>query len=365
MAKKGLNIYKRKDGRWEGRYKSGYTSKGKPKYSSIYGKSYTAVREQLAQKRAEIHNGVDGCCKCTVGEIIDKWLSDIRNKVKVSTFANYTMKIKKHILPRFAGIKYDRLTADDLNLFISQKCSENLSAKYVSDIVILLKAAAKFAHKRYGYANRIDCVTLPKSDNKTENRLLSLSEQSQLKAVLTENATCSNVGILLSATTGIRIGELCALKWENIDLEKSIITVKQTVQRIINSKGGTRLSVTSPKSASSVREIPLPDFIVPYLKNIKTENNNFLLSGSTRLVEPRTMQYRFKNLLKKADLPYVNFHALRHMFATNCITLGFDVKTLSEILGHSSVQITLNRYVHSSMERKKSCMKLFSECLAA
>lgn len=365
MAKKGLNIYKRKDGRWEGRYKNGYTSEGRTKYSSIYGKSYSAVREQLEKKRAETHSGADCSCKCTVGEIIDKWLSDVRNKVKVSTFANYTMKIKKHILPRFAGVKYDRLTADDLNKFIEQKCSEKLSAKYVSDIVILLKSAAKFACKRYGYANRIDCVTLPKSDKKAENRLLSDSEQSQLKAVLTKNANCSNVGILLSAATGIRIGELCALKWENIDLEKSIITVKQTVQRVMNNEGGTRLIVTSPKSASSVREIPLPDFIMPYLKAVRSADDCFLLSGNQKITEPRTMQYRFKSILKKANLPYVNFHALRHMFATNCVALGFDVKTLSEILGHSSVQITLNRYVHSSMERKRSCMDLLSKCLAA
>ncbi len=178
MAKKGLNIYKRKDGRWEGRYKNGYTPAGKAKYSSIYGKSYSAVREQLEKKRVENHSGVACSCKCTVGEIIDKWLSDVRNKVKVSTFANYTMKIQKHILPCFAGIKYDRLTADVLNIFIEQKCSEKLSAKYVSDIVILLKSAAKFAQKRYGYANRIDCVTLPKSNNTAENKFLSVSEQS-------------------------------------------------------------------------------------------------------------------------------------------------------------------------------------------
>lgn len=365
MAKKGLNIYKRKDGRWEGRYKSGCTSNGKTKYSSIYGKSYSAVREQLEKKRAEELSSADCSCKCTVGEIIDKWISDVRNKVKMSTLANYTMKIKKHILPYFAGIKYDKLTADNLNIFIEQKCSENLSAKYVSDIVILLKSAARFAHKRYGYANRIDCVTLPKSNNTAENRLLSVSEQSQLKAVLTENATCSNVGILLSVATGIRIGELCALKWENIDLEKSIITVKQTVQRIMKNGGGTELIVTSPKSASSIREIPLPDFIIPYLKAVRSADDCFLLSGNQKITESRTMQYRFASVLKKAKLPSVNFHALRHMFATNCIALGFDVKTLSEILGHSSVQITLNRYVHSSMERKKSCMKLFSESLAA
>lgn len=365
MAKRGLNIYKRKDGRWEGRYKSGYTADGKAKYSSVYGKSYSAVKDRLDKKRAEFIDNTDRHCKCTVGEIINKWLVAVKNKVKESTLANYTMKLKKHILPYFSGIKYDKLTADSLNAFISVKISENLSEKYISDIVVLLKSVAIFAQRNYSYVNRIECVSLPKSKKCPEMKMLSAAEQSQLRSVLVNAPNSSNVGILLSAATGIRIGELCALKWQDIDLEKSILTVNRTVQRISKSDGGTHLIVTSPKSASSVRQIPLPDFILPYLREIKAANDCFLLSGSSKIVEPRTMQYRFKSILKKAKLPYVNFHALRHMFATNCIALGFDVKTLSEILGHSSVQVTLNRYVHSSIERKKSCMKLFSDSFAA
>lgn len=361
MAKRGLNIYKRKDGRWEGRYKNGYTSDGKPKYSSIYGKSYTAVKEQLEKKRADVLNNTVCQCKCTVGEIIENWLADIRNKIKESTLSNYTMKLKKHILPCYARVKYERLTADDINAFISQKFSEELSEKYISDIIVLLKSVAKFAQRRYGYANKIEYVTLPKIMHFSERKLLSDAEQEHFKTTLLKNPTNANIGMLLAATTGIRIGELCALKWEDIDLEKSIITVRQTVQRIMKNGGGTRLAVTPPKSRTSAREIPLPDFIVPYLKNIQTDSHCFMLSGNTKIVEPRTMQYRFKSVLKHADIPYVNFHALRHMFATNCAAIGFDMKTLSEILGHSSVQITLNRYVHSSIERKKTCMKLFSD----
>lgn len=365
MARKGLNIYRRKDGRWEGRYKNGFAADGKTKYCSVYGKSYSAVREIIEKKRVESRSGAECSCKSTVGEIIDMWLEDVKNKVKASTLANYEMKLNKHILPYFSGIRYEKLTADDLNVFISHKTEEKLSAKYIADIVVLLKSAARFAQRRYGYVNRIDNVTLPKSDKKPDNRLLSDTDRSKLKAALTSDPTCSNVGILLSAVTGIRIGELCALKWENIDLEKRILTVRQTVQRVMVKGGGTRLTVTSPKSASSEREIPLPDFILPYLENIKADSGCYLLSGSNKIVEPRTMQYRFKSVLNRAGLPYVNFHALRHMFATSCIALGFDVKTLSEILGHSSVQITLNRYVHSSMERKQSCMKLLSDSFAA
>lgn len=358
MARRGLNIYKRKDGRWEGRYKSGITEAGKIRYSSIYGKSYTTVKELLEKKRSEVLNNTVRNCKCTVGEIIEKWFADIKNRVKKSTLANYDMKLRKHILPYYANVKYELLTADSLNDFISGKFAEKLSAKYISDIVVLMKSAAKFAQRRYGYVNQIELVSLPKINCHTNCELLSDSERERFQSTLMENPVKSNIGMLLAASTGIRIGELCAIKWENVDLAKSVLTVRQTVQRIMKSGGGTYLSVTSPKSASSVREIPLPDFIIPYLRNIKAADDCYLLSGSTRIVEPRTMQYRFKSILKKAKLPSINFHALRHMFATNCIALGFDVKTLSEILGHSSVQITLNRYVHSSIERKRYCMKL-------
>ena len=180
-----------------------------------------------------------------------------------------------------------------------------------------------------------------------------------LNNYLTSNPNASNVGILLSATTGIRIGELCALKWGSIDLEKRTLTIKNTVQRIksIDGSTATKLIITLPKSNSSVRKIPLPDFIIPILRNLKGNNDYYILSGTRAIIEPRTMQYRFKHILSDLNLPNVSFHSLRHGFATTCIALGFDVKTLSEILGHSSVEITLNRYVHSSMERKAEFMK--------
>ena len=365
MAKKGTNIYKRKDGRWEGRYKNGYTSDGKTKYSSVYGKSYSAVKELLEEKIVEVRCNYSTQCSFTFGEIVNNWLSDVQNKVKLSTLSNYTMKLNKHILPYFAGLKYDKLTADKVNEFILKKSDEKLSGKYISDIVVVIKSIANFARKRYGLLNKIESVTTPRTRRDTEQRLLTADERIALKRSIVDDPTVANIGILLCASTGIRIGELCALKWENIDLEKSILTVKHTVQRISNNGKGTRLVISSPKSTSSMREIPLPDFIVPILKSIKADSSAYLLSGNSKIIEPRTMQYRFKNLLKKLNIPYVNFHSLRHSFATSCIELGIDVKTLSEILGHSSVQVTLNRYVHSSIERKKMCMKVFSDHFAA
>ena len=361
MARRGENIYKRKDGRWEGRYKNGLKSDGKTKYSSVYGRTYSEVRSALTEKKQSIST-VKICCNNKFGEVARLWLNCIKNTVKESTYSNYIMKIEKHILPDIGGIDYEKLTADVLNAFVSCKLSAGFSSKYVSDISVLIKSVCKFAHASYGYDNKAEFMVLPKKEKRSDKKLLTDREQDSLNTWLAKNITSSNAGIAFSAATGIRIGELCALKWSDIDFEKSTITVSKTMQKIKNHKGrGTKIVITSPKSHTSLREIPIPEFLKDTLLKLKRGNDCFFLTGTRFFVEPRTMQYRFKSILKKLDLPQVNFHSLRHMFATKCVSLGIDVKTLSEILGHSSVRITLDRYVHSSMARKQSCMKLFSD----
>lgn len=365
MARRGENIYKRKDGRWEGRYRSGIRADGTAKYSSIYGKTYADVKAKLSEKR--VKTAVSAVPKnLTLNNLFSIWFSDIRLKVKESTYMNYRMKYDKHISSTLGKTLYDKLTVENLNAFIQSKLSSGLSAKYTADIAGVIKSLCRFAKKRFGYEDKSEFITMPKGKAK-EKELLDRIEQARLNNFLIADPTVTNVGILLSAATGIRIGELCALKWENINLEKRILTVRNTVQRIKNTDGetATKLVVTSPKSSSSVREIPLPDFIVPMLRGLKAKGDCYLLSGTRAIVEPRVMQYRFKHILKKLKLSNVSYHSLRHLFATNCIALGFDVKALSEILGHSSVEITLNRYVHSSLEQKAKYMKSLSALFSA
>ena len=366
MARRGENIYKRKDGRWEGRYKDGFKPDGKTKYSSIYGKTYAEVRSAMVKKRLQLQNEAP-VCRLKFGEIIRLWLENIKNTVKESTYANYLMKVEKHILMRLGSISYDKLTVQNLNDFVSERLESGLSAKYVSDISILIKSITKFAHHQFGYADKAELMSLPKKEILPEKRLLTNSEQHILTENLMKNINACNAGILLSAATGIRIGELCALKWSDFDFEKSTVTVRKTMQRIKNfdRTSATKVIISSPKSRTSLREIPIPEFLRAALVKLKSDNNSFMLTGNSKFVEPRTMQHRFKSILKELNLPIVSFHSLRHMFATKCIALGIDVKTLSEILGHSSVKITLDRYVHTSMERKQSCMKLFSDNIIA
>ena len=358
MARRGENIYKRKDGRWEGRYKAGYDENGRTKYRSVYGKTYQAVKEQLAAVRTE-SAVYQKSGKLTVKELFEEFMSAVKLRVKESTYANYRMKADRHILPEFGGIRFERLTTKMLHAFIQNKLNSGLSAKYVSDIVIVFKSMAKYISMVHGFQNPIANAVLPKTQKK-ELHLFSTEQQRTLCGYLVKNQNATSLCVLLSLYTGLRVGEVCSLCWSDIDFDKSILTVSRTVQRIQSGEKGhaTRLMISTPKSRASVRSIPVPAFLMDMLKQMKNNPAWYVLSGSTSITEPRTMQYRFKAILKKAGLPSLNYHSLRHIFATNCIKAGFDIKTLSELLGHTTVETTLNRYVHSSMERKTECMSL-------
>lgn len=360
MARIGLNIYKRKDGRYEGRFSDGLKANGKTKYRSVYGHSYDEVKEKLELARSSQFSYSEKT-NLTVQALFRDWIQVISSRVKVSTIANYRMKAEKHILPAFGDLCHAEIDAHQVYAFIAKKLESGLSARYVSDIVVLLKSIFKYASNAYNLYNPIANVMLPKK-RKAEITLLNSVQQKQLQAYLQNNQNLTTLGVALSMYTGLRIGELCALQWKDINLEQRTLTVSHTIQRIQDVHGDrkTRLIIIEPKSAASQRTIPIPYCLISILQKFQTISNAYVLSGKCKPVEPRTMQYRFASILKRVNLPSVHFHALRHMFATNCVALGLDVKSLSEILGHSSVETTLNRYVHSSMEQKRAFMERFS-----
>ena len=353
MARRGENIYKRKDGRYEGRYPAGYTPDGKRKYCSVYAKSYQEAKEKLIKLKAEKQH-FQSSGRLTVKELFEEWLDSVKIRVKYSTYANYRMKADKHILPEFCSLKYESLTTSMIQNFIQKKINSGLSPKYVSDIVIVFKTMVKYISRVHGFRNPLSDVILPKSQKKEMN-LLSEHQQKLLCHYLMKNQNLTALCILISMHMGLRIGEICGLQWSDIDFEKQILTVRRTVQRI-HTGNGTKLLIDTPKTNSAKRSVPIPDFMMNLLKKFRNQSDFYILSDSETPTEPRTMQRRFKAVFKKANLPSVNFHSLRHLFATNCIKAGFDVKTLSEILGHASVETTLKLYVHSSMERKIECM---------
>ncbi len=350
-----LNIYHRHYGRWEGRISRGKKN-GKRKFQYVLARTKEQCIEKMTAIRQSEHP--QGKCLKTISELFNEWHCSILHRVKESTAANYTMKADKHILPVFGNKTVSAIVQEDIYAFISAKQKAGLSMRYIADIVILMKTIFKYAVRIYHIFNPMDGIILPKKKS-PEIQLLDDAEQKQLQKYVSEHQNRSTLGVALSMSTGIRIGELCALQWKDIDLEKRILTVSKTMQRIQcpTEYTKTKLIITDPKSESSHRSIPIPDCMMSFLHKFKGKSDDYILTGNEKPIEPRAMQYRFRTILKNGKLPSVHFHALRHIFASTCIKLGFDVKALSELLGHSSVEITLNRYVHSFFEQKREYMK--------
>lgn len=215
----------------------------------------------------------------------------------------------------------------------------------------------KYAQREYNIANPFDTIIMPKC-TKPEVRLLTDNEQKKLRAYFNQHNNSINLGITLALAMGLRVGEVCGLTWSDIDFKKRILTVNRTVQRVSVHDGDskTKVIVSPPKSQTSAREIPIPAGVFSILNKMQGDDEHYILSGSTKPTEPRTMQYHFARILKNVDLPSVKFHSLQHCMASAAIEAGFDVKTLAEILGHARIELTMNLYVHSNMERKRRCM---------
>lgn len=356
-----MNIYKRKDGRYEGRIPIDRDSSGKLKYQYFYARTVKELKEKMLEAYKN-GNSSHSFCHKSMRELSLEWLCSVKLRVKQSSFCCYERIVTRHIIPYFEDMDYAEIDTAVINEFIEYKLAYGrangvggLSVKMVRDILSTLRSITKYAEYKYDFANPIRNVFLPKTEKKNIP-VLNDSERSKLKRYLLENLNCGNLGILITMYSGLRIGEVCALKWEDIDLDNGTVHVSRTVQRIIDNSEGikkTMLHFSDPKSTASIRDIPLPEFILKLLGENQKDKNSFILSGTSKPVEPRTMQYRFKMVLKQCGVRNVNFHLLRHTYATLCIEKGFDIKAVSELLGHTNVNITLNRYVHSSIEAKK------------
>lgn len=370
MPKKGKNIYLRKDGRWEGRYIKERIN-GKAKYGYVFGKSYEEVEIKLDNIYAFANSAGLSEAYLFV-DLANSYLSFNSVQLKPSSIAKYTNMLNTYLIPKFGNLSVTDITrahvlqmSQDL-LVSGGKKSKGLSPKTVNSILSLLKNIFEFGY-REKELQVPDIRNISIKQPQKPLRILSKMEQQQLNQYLTKNITPCHLGILVCMYTGLRIGELCALKWEDIHLSEKYIHVHQTMQRIQvmdESGSSTTIVIQSPKSDCSIRIIPLPEELVNLLVKEKKDDNAFLLTGQeNKFMEPRRLEYRFKKIINECKIENVNFHALRHTFATRCVELGFDIKSLSEILGHANVNITLNRYVHPSMELKKENMDKLSQLL--
>jgi len=368
MPKIGKNIYKRKDGRWEGRYAKCRNSSGRIVYGYVYGKTCSEVKQRLASVATSDTpktSVTTGNTDLIFSDLANQWLSVTSLKIKPSTHAGYLNTLNLHILPCFGCYKIQSITTTVISCFAKEKLESGrtggrggLSPKTVRDMLSIIKAIMDFAWGEKLIANQIS-VSYPKQE-KSSIRVLSRQEQSSLEAVLKTDLSIHKMGIWLCLYTGLRIGEICALRWQDISPTFDTLSVHQTLQRMKNlSEDGskTKIHIDTPKSTRSIRSIPVPKSLSNYLCEFASESHIYFLSTSnTAFTEPRTMQNHFTRAVAAANISDTNYHALRHTFATRCIEAGVDVKSLSEILGHANVNITLNRYVHPSFDQKRESM---------
>lgn len=366
MPRRGENIYKRKDGRYEGRYVIGKTPSGRTRFGYVYGRQYQAVRNALMARKAEL---LDNCTDQQASGIklsvwMERWLEgEQRMLVKPSSYQTYLNSYRKHIRPHLGNIPLCRLTPACMQDFLEALEAKGLAPGTIRSIYRLLSAGLRSAQEE-GLIRKNPCrkarmrTRLP-----SEQRILNHEEQARICA-LTEP---ESIPALLGLFTGMRIGEICGLKWTDVDWQRRTISISRTVQRIrlnnaASNAAKTQLSVGLPKSARSQRIIPVPGHILKLLRPLQ-KGTPYIFGTADRAAEPRTLQRRFQCLARKLQLKNVHFHTLRHTFATRLLEQGTDVKTVTALLGHSSARTTLDFYVHSCPEQQRHAVERFARQL--
>lgn len=292
----------------------------------------------------------------TINQITEEWKEEKKKYVKKSTYAAYQLLIQNHIKPYF-GVLYE-VNEEKVQQFVFDKLDAGLSEKTIRDIIIVLKMILKFGIKN-GYLEYVQIdAKFPSKQEKKNLDVLSKADQKKFMEHLRNNFTFKNLGIFICLSTGMRIGEICGLRWCDVDTAEGVIKVRHTLQRIYIIEGETRhteLLLDTPKTANSVRDIPMSSELLKMLKSLnKVVNENYyVISNDIKPIEPRTYRNYYKKLCKQLDIPELKFHGLRHSFATRCIESKADYKTVSVLLGHSNISTTLNLYVHPNKEQKK------------
>lgn len=304
--------------------------------------------------------------KKTIGEVAALWKKDKQQYVKQSTIAAYALILENHILPVF-GNKV-QLTETDVQAFALKKLQDGLSQKTVKDVLIVLKMIQKFGVKNGDLPFMEWSVKFPTEQTKQELEVLSINNQKRIMQYAIDNFTFRNLGIYICLSTGIRIGEVCALKWGDINIATETISINRTIERIYvidGEKRHTEVVIGTPKTKNSLREIPMSKELLKIIRPLKKVMNDeyFILTNEAKPTEPRTYRNYYKQLLKQLGIPDLKFHGLRHSFATRCIESQCDYKTVSVILGHANISTTLNLYVHPNMEQKKKCINQMCKSL--
>ena len=290
------------------------------------------------------------------------WLINKKVFIKESTYANYSNIIFNYIIPRLGNYYLNELNNRLIQDYILYLYNiKSLSIKTIKDIIMIVKESVKCAINDNIIKSFDLKFNYPKSCSINNMYVLTKKEQNILMEYALNNINNKSIGILLSLLLGIRIGELCALKWEDIDFKKNILHINKTVQRIYIKDINNNISkviISLPKTSNSNRDIPINKELLDILKSLKSNKDDYILTGTKKYTEPRIYRSYFNTVLKNNNIKHIKFHSLRHTFTTNCISLGIDYKTVSELLGHSNINTTLNLYVHPRLSQKKKCINI-------
>lgn len=306
----------------------------------------------------------------TISEISTLWLKQQESILKQTSYIKYESILRNYIIPKFGMRSVSSLSKNEIRIWADElhrnggMCASGLAPKTVNSIISVLRLLCLFSYDYFG-EKPVNFENINIRQRKTQIEILSHNEQQLLEAFLLNNMNLSNLGILACLYTGLRLGEICALRWGDINQAEGVMYIHSTMVRVwadAGSKRKTKIIITPPKSDSSIRFIPIPNRLLEIIERSRNSDETFFLTGNQMVyVDPRTMENRFKSVQKKSGINPVKFHVLRHTFATRCVENDFDVKSLSEILGHASINITLNRYVHPTMVKKREYMnRLFS-----
>lgn len=358
MSRRGENIYKRKDGRWEGRYIKGRKMDGKIHYGYIYGKTYKSVRSKLVEMKYlyQYNNHDELIYSGSVRQWLTHWLNtDLKRRVKESSFASYQYKIEHYIFPILGECPLANLNLERIQEFIWEMESRALSGSTIKTVITIFKQGIQAAIKlRLLFEDPFRNLQLP-SLQKNKINALSLEVQKKIEQSVENNP--KGVPILLALYTGMRIGEISALQWSDIDFDRELIMVKHTYQRMPLSEGSkkTQLSLSKAKSISSERMIPLGKITRKILTDLRKRNLDckFVFENNGHPIEPRLLNYHFKKLMFEIGITNIHFHQLRHTFATRCLEAQENIAVISAILGHKSVKTTLDIYTDALTFQKR------------
>lgn len=302
----------------------------------------------------------------TFSEVATQWKTDKKQYVKKSTYAAYCLLIQSHLIPNLGEKTVIR--EEDVQGLVNHKLASGLSQKTVRDIIVVLKMILRYGAK-YGMMelHSIDIV-FPTERERQDIEVLTITNQRHLMTYVKEHFTFLNLGIFICLSTGLRIGEVCALQWDDVDVAAGVIRVSKTLQRIYLVDGqekNTELIIDKPKTKNSIREVPMTRDLLALVRPLKkiVRGDFYVLTNSAKPTEPRTYRSYFNKLQKELGLPKMRFHGLRHSFATRCIESKCDYKTVSVLLGHSNISTTLNLYVHPNMEQKRKCIDTMCKIL--